>query len=141
MKNKTLKIIVAVTLALLVFTLALWCVARFVYLAPGCFADSKELTERENYFIKKAVLEAVEDRLSVASEGKGTLKLDEGEEPPKHLFVFINSDFMDSVTRDMHTGEYIVEVKAYFMEPGYEVCYYEIQLSSSFSVTFFGLDI
>ena len=65
MKKKLILIIAIIVAFVLVMSVALFCAARFVFLSPSCYSDNYNLTEQENYFIKKTVLEAVEDRLSV----------------------------------------------------------------------------
>jgi len=84
------------------------------------------LTEQENYFIKKTVLEAVEDRLSVFCDN-GT-----------HLFIWINTDFMESVTKE--NDEYVIRVQTHYMESSSDDCVYEIHMSEDFDITFLGLD-
>jgi hypothetical protein len=124
-------------------------VARSVFLSPSCYSDNRHLTDRENYFIKKVVLEAVEDRLSLfadvddaiydaSASGNEIIQLDKEQRNRKHIFIFINRDFMENVTKD---GEgYYVYVQTYNMESASSDCSYEIRLSNDFSVMFFGLD-
>ena len=126
MKKKLILIIAIIVALVLVISFALFCAARFVFLSPLCYSDNNELTERENCFIKEIVLEAVEDRLSVFGDN-GT-----------HLFVWIDTDFMESVTKE--NNEYIIRVQTHYMESASDDCVYEIHLSEDFSVTFFGLD-
>ena len=102
MKRKIPKILIILPIVLAVITAILWCAARFVYLSPGCYADNKTLTERENYFIKKIVLEAVENRLSVFADGYDMPDTNGNEENAKHIFICINSDFW-IVSRKMIT--------------------------------------
>ena len=55
--SKKLKIIIAIIIAsVLAISIALSCVARFVFLSPSCYLDNDNLTEQENYFIKKQFL-------------------------------------------------------------------------------------
>ena len=125
--SKKLIIIIAIIIAsVLAISIALSCVARFVFLSPSCYSDNNELTEQENYFIKKTVLEAVEDRLSVFGDN-GT-----------HLFIWINTDFMESVTKE--NDEYVIRVQTHYMESSSDDCVYEIHMSENFDITFFGLD-
>ena len=126
MKKKLILIIAIIVALVLVISFALFCAARFVFLSPLCYSDNNELTERENCFIKEIVLEAVEDRLSVFGDN-GT-----------HLFVWIDTDFMESVTKE--NNEYIIRVQTHYMESASDDCVYEIHLSEDFSITFFGLD-
>ena len=125
--SKKLIIIIAIIIAsVLAISIALSCVARFVFLSPSCYSDNNELTEQENYCIKKTVLEAVEDRLSVLGDN-GT-----------RLFIWINTDFMESVTKE--NDEYVIRVQTHYMESSSDDCVYEIHISKDFSITFFGLD-
>ena len=115
-----------ILVSVLVVSVVCFCVARFVFLSPSCYADNNSLTNQENYFIKKVTLEAVENRLSVIN-GDG-----------KHLFVWINSTFMDSISKE--NDEYIVKVQTHYMESVSDDCVYEIHLSDDFSITFFELE-
>ena len=125
--SKKLIIVIAIIIAsVLAISIALSCVARFVFLSPSCYSDNNELTEQENYFIKKTVLEAIEDRLSVFCDN-GT-----------HLFIWINTDFMESVTKE--NDEYVIRVQTHYMEFSSDDCVYEIHMSENFDITFFGLD-
>jgi hypothetical protein len=126
MKKKLILIIVIIVASVLVISVALSCAARFVFLSPSCYSDNDNLTEQENYFIKKTVLEAVEDRLSVFRDN-GT-----------HLFIWINTDFMESVTKE--NNEYIIRVQTHYVESASDDCLYEIHMLEDFSITFFGLD-
>ena len=126
MKRKSIRILAIILTSVLVLFIAISCIARFVFLSPYCYSDNSELSENENYYIKKIILETVEDRLSALS-GNG-----------KHLFVWINADFMDSVTKE--NDEYIISVQTHFMETVSDDCRYEIHMSDDFSITFFGLD-
>ena len=126
MSKKLIIIIVIIITAVIAISIALSCAARFVLLSPWCYSDNNELTEKENYFIKKTVLESVEDRLSVFGDN-GT-----------HFFILINTDFMESVTK--RNDEYIIRVQTYYMESSYDDCVYEIHMSKDFDITFFGLD-
>ena len=126
MKKKLILIIAIIVAFVLVMSVALFCAARFVFLSPSCYSDNDNLTEQENYFIKKTVLETIEDRLSILGDN-GT-----------HLFIWINTDFMESVTKE--NNEYIIRVQTYYMESSSDDCTYEIHMSEDFSTTFFGLD-
>lgn len=126
MKKKLIFIIAVIVASLLVISVGLFCAARFIFLSPSCYSDNNELTEQENYFIKKIVLETIEDRLSVFGES-GT-----------HLFIWINSNFMKSVVKEKE--EYIIRVQTHYMESSSDDCVYEIHMSEDFSITFFGLD-
>ena len=142
MKNKTSKTIVAISLSALLLIAIISCAAKFVYLSPSCYSDNDTLTNQENYFIKKIALECVEARLSVFADSNSgiydSIQLDNDQNNRKHVFVFINSDFMDSVRKE--DDEYIVRVQTYGMESVSSDCVYEIHLSNEFHVTFFGLD-
>ena len=150
MKQKQLSKIFIIFLISIVFIIsAAFCCPRFVFLSPSCFSDNEKLTEQENYFIKKIVLEAVEDRLSVfANNAKDIynstateneiIQLDKSQYNRKHLFVVINSDFMDSVVKN--DDGYRVSVKTYGMESFSDDCLYEIQITKDFTITFLGLD-
>ena len=125
--SKKLIIIIAIIIAsVLAISIALSCATRFVFLSPSCYSNNNELTEQENYFIKKTVLEAVEDRLSVLGDN-GT-----------HLFIWINIDFMESVTKE--NDEYVIRVQTHYMESSSDDCVYEIHMSEDFDITFLGLD-
>ena len=149
MKKKLILIIAIIVAFVLVMSVALFCAARFVFLSPSCFSDNNELTEQENYFIKKTVLESVEDRLSVflcntdsiydpsATEIE-IIQLDETQSNRKHIFIWINTDFMESVTKE--NDEYVIRVQTHYMESSSDDCVYEIHISKDFSITFFGLD-
>ena len=149
MKKKLILIIAIIVAFVLVMSVALFCAARFVFLAPSCYSDNDNLTEQENYFIKKTVLEAVEDRLSVflcntdsiydpsATEIE-IIQLDETQNNRKHIFIWINTDFMESVTKE--NDEYVIRVQTHYMESSSDDCVYEIHMSENFDITFFGLD-
>ena len=126
MKRKLILITAIIIASILVISIGLSCAARFVFLSPSCYSDNDNLTEQENYFIKKTVLETIEDRLSISGDN-GT-----------HLFIWINTDFMESVTKE--NNEYIIRVQTYYMESSSDDCTYEIHMSEDFSTTFFGLD-
>ena len=148
--SKKLKIIIAIIIAsVLAISIALSCVARFVFLSPSCYLDNDNLTEQENYFIKKTVLAAVEDRLSVFASNKDNIydpsateieiiQLDETQNNRKHIFIWINTNFMKSVTKE--NDGYVIRVQTLFMESSSEDCVYEIHMSKDFVITFFGLD-
>ena len=148
--SKKLKIIIAIIIAsVLAISIALSCVVRFVFLSPSCYLDNDNLTEQENYFIKKTVLAAVEDRLSVFASNKDNIydpsateleiiQLDETQNNSKHIFIWINTNFMKSVTKK--NDGYVIRVQTLFMESSSEDCVYEIHMSKDFVITFFGLD-
>ncbi len=148
--SKKLIIIIAIIIAsVLAISIALSCVARFVFLSPSCYSDNNELTEQENYFIKKTVLESVEERLSVFASNTNNIydpsateieiiQLDETQNNRKHIFIWINTDFMESVTKE--NDEYVIRVKTHYMESSSDDCVYEIHMSENFDITFFGLD-
>ena len=149
MKKKLILIIAIIVAFVLVMSVALFCAARFVFLSPSCYSDNDNLTEQENYFIKKTVLEAVEDRLSVflcntdsiydpsATEIE-IIQLDKSQNNRKHIFIWINTDFMESVTKE--NDEYVIRVQTHYMESSSDDCVYEIHMSENFDITFFGLD-
>ena len=56
MKRKLIWIIAAVLVSVFVLSIAIYCTARFVFLSPSCYSDNDELSETENYFIKKMCL-------------------------------------------------------------------------------------
>ena len=148
--SKKLIIIIAIIIAsVLAISIALSCVARFVFLSPSCYSDNNELTEQENYFIKKTVLESVEERLSVFASNTNNIydpsateieiiQLDETQNNRKHIFIWINTDFMESVTKE--NDEYVIRVQTPYMESSSDDCVYEIHMSENFDITFFGLD-
>ena len=95
------------------------------------------------------VLEAVEDRLSVFANNTKSIydpsateieiiQLDESQNNRKHIFIWINTDFMESVIKE--NDEYIIRVQTNFMESSSDDCAYEIHMSEEFVITFFGLD-
>ena len=92
--------------------------------------------------LKKIALECVEARLSVFADSNSgiydSIQLVNDQNNRKHVFIFINHDFMDSVRKE--DDEYIVRVQTYGMESVSSDCVYEIHLSNEFDVTFFGLD-
>ena len=149
MKKKLILITAIIVASVLVISVALSCAARFVFLSPSCYSDNDNLTEQENYFIKKTVLEAVEDRLSVFASNTNNMydpsateieiiQLDESQNNRKHIFIWINTDFMESVAKE--NAEYIIRVQTHYMESASDDCAYEIHMSEDFSITFFGLD-
>ena len=149
MKRKLILIIAIIVAFVLVMSVALFCAARFVFLSPSCYSDNDNLTEQENYFIKKTVLEAVEDRLSVFLRNTDSIydpsateieiiQLDETQNNRKHIFIWINTDFMESVTKE--NDEYVIRVQTHYMESSSNDCVYEIHMSENFDITFFGLD-
>ena len=149
MKKKLILIIAIIVAFVLVMSVALFCAARFVFLSPSCYSDNNELTEQENYFIKKTVLESVEERLSVFASNTNNIydpsateieiiQLDETQNNRKHIFIWINTDFMESVTKE--NDEYVIRVQTHYMESSSDDCVYEIHMSENFDITFFGLD-
>ncbi len=149
MKKKPILIISIIVASVIVISVALYCVAKFVFLSLSCYSDNDNLTEQENYFIKKTVLEAVEDRLSVFVSNKDNIydpsateneiiQLDEEQNNRKHIFIWINNDFMQSVTKE--NDGYVIRVQTHFMESSSDDCVYEIHMSEDFAITFFGLD-
>ena len=150
MKEKQLmKILIIVLISVAFIISAAFCCPRFVFLSPSCFSDNENLTESENYFIKKIVLEAVKDRLSIFANHDNDIydltvteneiiQLDKSQTNLKHLFVFIHSDFMDSVTKT--ENGYLVAVQTDGMESFSDDCIYHIKINKDFQITFFGLD-
>ena len=149
MKKKLLLIIAIIVASVLVVATLLSCAARFLFLSPSCYSDNDNLTEQENYFIKKLVLEAVEDRLSAFANNTKSIydpsateieiiQLDESQNNRKHIFIWINTDFMESVIKE--NDEYIIRVQTNFMESSSDDCAYEIHMSEEFVITFFGLN-
>ena len=132
--SKKLIIIIAIIIAsVLAISIALSCVARFVFLSPSCYSDNNELTEQENYFIKKTVLESVEERLSVFASNTNNIydpsateneiiQLDEEQSNRKHTFIWINTDFMRSVTKE--NDGYVIRIQTHFMESSSDDCVY-----------------
>ena len=148
MKNKIIKISFLSIFGILILAMLISAGAKFVFLSPSCYDDASHLDERENYFIKKVVLEAVEDRLSLFFGGENdiydnsatedeVIVLDQSAKNRKHILIFINTDFMDSVTKT--DDGYTILVQTHLMEKSAD-CVYEIRLSKDFEVTFFGLD-
>ncbi len=149
MKKRLILITAIIVASVLVISVALSCAARFVFLSPSCYSDNDNLTEQENYFIKKTVLEAVEERLSVFASSTNNIygsfateieiiQLDESQNNRKHVFIWINTDFMESVIKE--NDEYVIRVQTHYMESAFDDCVYEIHMSEDFSITFFGLD-
>lgn len=147
MKHKKLIIILSVSVVL--FTLLLDCAARFVFLSPACYADNSSLTDNENYFIKKVVLEAIEDRLSILDQGisnfydpnAGEYDIIQQFDPDgnrKHLFILIDGNFMRTVQKT--EDGYSLIVRTYGMEEVSSDCNYEIHISRDYLITFFALD-
>jgi len=144
------KYIIISIVSVLSLLLVVFCAARFVFLSPSCYTDNKNLTDRENYFIKKLTLEAVEDRLSAFADTSKdiydpsaselhVIQLDkENQNNRKHIFVLINHDFMNSV-RKTENG-YVLHVQTYGMEDSFPDCVYELCFSKDFTITCFGLD-
>ena len=129
---------VIILLSVLLLVAAVEGAARYVYLSPSCYSDSANLTTKENYYIKKFVLECVEARLSIFADENDVDKLGLDSNNRKHVFIFIDRDFMDSVRKE--DDEYIIRVQTYGMESASDDCVYEIHLSNEFDITFFGLD-
>ena len=149
MKKKLILIIAILVASVLAISVALSCTARFVFLSPSCYSDNDNLTEQENYIIKKLVLEAIEDRLSVFENSTNSIydpsateiemiQLDQSQNNRKHIFIWINTDFMESVTKE--NNEYVIRVQTHYMESASDDCVYEIHISEDSSITFFGLD-
>ncbi len=151
-KNKIIKIIFIILVTVLVLFAFMNIAPKCIFLSPLCYTDNKNLSQHENYFIKKIVLEAVEERFSSFADASShidettatnleVIQLDKNVKNRKHVFIFINSDFMDSVTKT--DSGYSVRVQTHFMETVSDDCIYEIHLSSSdngYMVTYFGLD-
>ena len=149
MKSKAILIFSVIAAVVIVISLALSAVARFVFLSPSSYSDNANLTDEENYFIKKIVLAAVEDRLSVFAEDNydiydpsatylEIIQLDETQKKDGHVFVWINTDFMKSVVKE--NGEYVVSVQTHYMEEFSDDCVYEIRMTEDYIITYFGLD-
>lgn len=138
MKDKRTKTVVLVLLPVLLAFAMMWCTAKYVFLSPSCYSDNNNLTQEENYYIKKLVLEAIENRLSIFADENIGLEDTEEQGNRKHFFVLINGDFMNSATKN--NDGYAVAVQTYFMEPISEDCLYEIHLSTDFNVVSFELD-
>lgn len=149
MKKTTIRILVIISVSVLVLVIGVGCFARFVFLSPACYANSAELTEQENYFIKKIVLEAIEDRLSVLDQGisdfydtnAGEYDIIQQFDPEgnrKHLFILIDENFMRTVQKK--EDGYSLTVRTYGMEESSSDCCYEIHISKDYLVTFFALD-
>ena len=134
MKSKTLKFSVIIIFILLEASLlafsSSYIAARFVFLSPSCYSDNTELTEEENYFIKKIVLEAIEDNLSYFAN--------DNTDSTKHIFIVINHNFMKSCQKT--DDGYIVRVQTYFIYNFYGDAVYELMISEDFSIISFGLD-
>ena len=134
MKSKTLKFSVIIIFILLEASLlafsSSYIAARFVFLSPSCYSDNTELTEEENYFIKKIVLEAIEDNLSYFAK--------DNTDSTKHIFIVINHNFMKSCQKT--DDGYIVRVQTYFMYDFSDDAVCEFMISEDFSVISFGLD-
>ena len=149
MKKKRIFTTAIIVASVLVISVVLSCATRFIFLSPSCYSDNDNLTEQENYFIKKQVLEAVEDRLSVFASNTDNIydpsateieiiQLDESQNNRKHIFVWINTDFMESVIHE--NDEYVIRVQTHYMESVSDDCVYEIHMSEDFVITFFGLN-
>lgn len=129
MANKKYTKLLIIAVVLLILCSVIYGLARLVFLFPTCYSDSKDLTDRENYFIKKAVLEAIADRCSVFGNGSGD---------SKKVFLWINGDFMKSVEKT--DNGYTVSVQTHFMESESDDCVYEIHFDSGYLITSFLLD-
>ena len=127
--KKRLIIITVIEISLFLITLIYLC-SRFVFLSPSCYADNGGLTEQENYFIKKTVLEAVENKLSLFRDD------DDGNN--KHVFIFIDRNFMKYCQRT--DDGYLVRVQTYYMISHSDDGVYEIKISDDFSITSIGID-
>ena len=138
MIRKIANTIVIILLSALLLAAVVWGAARYVYLSPSCYSDNATLTAKENYYIKKFALECVEARLSIFADKSDIDKLGLDSNNCKHVFIFIDRDFMDSVRKE--DDEYIIRVQTYGMESASDDCVYEIHLSSDFDLIFFGLD-
>ena len=138
MIRKIANTIVIISLAALLLVVAVGGAARYGYLSPSCYSDNASLTPKENYCIKKFVLECVEARLSIFADESGVDKFGLDFNNSKHVFIFIDRDFMDSVRKE--DDEYIIRVQSYGMESVSNDCVYEIHLSNEFDRIFFGLD-
>ena len=105
--------------------LAFEILGRFVYVSPGYFNDNDNLTEEENYWIKKSVTESLEHRYH--SQGK--------------TFIWIDTDFMDTVQK-INENEYVCLVNTHFLEDGSDDATLEIVLDKEqgYSVTSVGVD-
>ncbi len=141
---------------ILSFSLIVTCImavnllARLVFLAPACFNDNERFTERENYFIKKVILEAIEDRCSILSESEKQLydskyydEIVQLYSPSfeKRLFICINADFMESFVKTKN-NQFIGQVKTYCLEDLSEDCIYEFEIDGNegYKITFWGLN-
>ena len=130
MKRKAILIFSVIAAVVIVISLALSAVARFVFLSPSSYSDNANLIDEENYFIKKSVLAAV-TYLEI-------IQLDETQKKDGHVFVWINTDFMKSVVKE--NGEYVVSVQTHYMEKFSDDCVYEIRMTEDYIITYFGLD-
>ncbi len=149
MKRKAILIFSIIVAIVIVVSLSISATARFVFISPFCYSDNENLTDEENYYIKKTVLSAVEDRLSLFAEDNydiydpsatdiEIIQLDETQKKDSHVFVWINTDFMKSVVKE--NGEYVVSVQTHYMEEFSDDCVYEIRMTEDYVITFFGLD-
>jgi hypothetical protein len=149
MKKSTVNIIITISVCILLLAIGACSAAKFVFLSPACYADNPALTANENYFIKKIVLEAIEDRLSVLDQGISDIYDPNAGEYDiiqqydtqgnrKHLFIFIDHYFMHTVQENDDGCSLIV--RTYGMEESSSDCYYEIHISNDHVVTFFALD-
>ncbi len=149
MKKQTKWIILSFSV-ILICVLAVNLLARLIFLAPSCFSDNENFTEQENYFIKKVILEAIEDRCSILSESENQLYdskyYDEivqlySPSSEKRLFICINTDFMQSFVKT-EENKFIGQVKTFGLEDLSEDCIYEFELDGNegYKITFWGLN-
>lgn len=134
MKKGTIKLLSLVVALVLLVWLAFWGSGRFVFLSPNSYESNENLTTNENYFIRKKVLEYIENRYSVLGD-KDAVDLPSQK---RHLFIFINNDFMKSVIK--HDGGYTLQVKSFNLEQSSEDCVFEIHFSKELDITEVMLD-
>ncbi|MBE6684334.1 MAG: hypothetical protein E7592_01625 [Ruminococcaceae bacterium] len=112
MKKPSKITVIYLSVFLVILTISTLICPRFIFLSPSCYSDNKDLIDQENYFIKKIVLEAIEDRLSIFSQTENDIyshyateneiiQLDNSQKNNKHIFIWINTDFMQSVEKRM----------------------------------------
>lgn len=130
MSKKVKTIVTILAIVIVLFSLAGYCVARFVYLSPACYADSHDLTDEENYAIKKLLLETIEEKYSVFSP-----QADE-----KNLFIWIDSNFMNTVKK-VSDNEYRFTIQTHFLD-AFEDSIIDVQVSTAdgYHITAWGLD-
>lgn len=73
MKKLSKITVISISVFLVILTIAALICPRFVFLSPSCYSDNKNLTDQENYFIKKIVLEAIENRLSIFNQAENDI--------------------------------------------------------------------